>query len=174
MKKFLSFIFLLIIILGVIGYFLPTQYTINKSIVISSSSTHIHQYVGDLQKWDLWTPWKGEDPDIVISISEKTTGIGASQSWQDKHGGGSLTFTSWSPENGIEYDLYFQAGKYKCKSAIKYNTTTETRTKVMWTMQCDMNMPIIGGYFALFMQYSIGSMFQQGLDQLKLIVEQDK
>lgn len=174
MKKFLSFIFLLIIILGVIGYFLPTQYTINKSIVISSSSADIHQYVGDLQKWGLWMPRKGEDPDIVINNSEKTIGIGASQSWQNKHGGGSLTFTSWSPDNGIEYDLYFQAGKYKCKSAIRYNTTSETRTKVMWSMQGDMNMPIIGGYFALFMRYSIGSMFQQGLGQLKLIVERDK
>ena len=174
MKNFLSFIFLLIIILGVIGYFLPTQYTINKSIVISSSSADIHQYVGDLQKWGLWMPRKGEDPDIVINNSEKTIGIGASQSWQNKHGGGSLTFTSWSPDNGIEYDLYLQAGKYKCKSAIRYNTTSETRTRVMWSMQGDMNMLIIGGYFALFMQYSIGSMFQQGLDQLKLIVEQDK
>lgn len=174
MKKFLSFIFLLIIILGVIGYFLPTQYTINKSIVISSSSADIHQYVGDLQKWGLWMPRKGEDPDIVINNSEKTIGIGASQSWQNKHGGGSLTFTSWSPDNGIEYDLYFQAGKYKCKSAIRYNTTSETRTRVMWSMQGDMNMLIIGGYFALFMRYSIGSMFQQGLGQLKLIVERDK
>ena len=57
---------------------------------------------------------------------------------------------------------------------MRYEALAENMTKVTWSMQGDMNMPIIGGYFALFMQYSIGSMFQQGLDQLKLIVEQDK
>ena len=41
------------------------------------------------------------------TIFETTTGIGASQNWTDKHGGGSLRFTSSSPEKGIEYDLYF-------------------------------------------------------------------
>ncbi len=174
MKKFFTFILLLILILGIVGYFLPTQYTINKSITISSSPAHIHEYVGDLKKWDIWTPWKAEDPNMEITIRDRTTGIGASQSWKDKHGGGSLVFTSWSPENGIEYDLFFKAGKYKCNSAIKYNSTSRSKTKVRWTMQGDMKMPIIGGYFAIFMKYSIGSMFQQGLNQLKTIVEQDK
>jgi len=174
MRKFLSFIILLLLILGVIGYFLPTNFTISKTATISSSSADIHEYVGDLNKWQSWTAWKGEDPEIEITIGERSTGIGASQSWTDKHGGGSLTFTSWSPEKGIEYDLFFQGGKYKSKSAIQYDTSSKTRTHVQWTLAGDMNMPIIGGYFALFMKYSIGKMFQDGLQQLKTIVEKDK
>ncbi|MBT8124719.1 MAG: SRPBCC family protein [Gammaproteobacteria bacterium] len=146
----------------------------SRTETISSTAAHIHEYVGDLNKWQTWTAWKGEDPEIAITIGERTTGIGASQSWTDKHGGGSLTFTSWSPEKGIEYDLFFQGGKYKSKSAIKYDTSSQTRTRVHWTLEGDMSMPIIGGYFALFMNYSIGKMFQDGLNQLKTIVEQDK
>ena len=174
MRKFLSFIILLLLILGIIGYLLPTNFTVSRTETISSTAAHIHEYVGDLNKWQTWTAWKGEDPEIVITIGERTTGIGASQSWTDKHGGGSLTFTSWSPEKGIEYDLFFQGGKYKSKSAIKYDTSSQTRTRVHWTLEGDMSMPIIGGYFALFMKYSIGKMFQDGLNQLKTIVEQDK
>ena len=174
MKKFLSFIFLLLIILGVIGYFLPTNYSVHKTKTISSSATHIHEYVGDLNKWQEWTAWKGDDPEIEIMVGEKTTGIGASQSWTDNHGGGSLTFTSWSPEKGIEYDLVFDGGKYKSKSAIQYDTSSNTRTRVHWTLDGDMKIPIIGGYMALFFKYLIGDMFQQGLDQLKVIVEKDQ
>lgn len=174
MRKFLSFIILLLLILGIIGYLLPTNFTVSRTETISSTAAHIHEYVGDLNKWQTWTAWKGENPEIVITIGERTTGIGASQSWTDKHGGGSLTFTSWSPEKGIEYDLFFQGGKYKSKSAIKYDTSSQTRTRVHWTLEGDMSMPIIGGYFALFMNYSIGKMFQDGLNQLKTIVEQDK
>ena len=174
MRKFLSFIILLLLILGIIGYLLPTEYSISKTTTISSSSAHIHEYVGDLDKWQSWTPWKGEDPSIEIKNSEKTTGIGASQSWTDKHGGGSLRFTSWSPKKGIEYDVYFDGGKYTSKSAIQYDSSSETRTRVQWNLEGDMGMPIIGGYFALYMKHSIGKMFEDGLKQLKTIVEEDK
>ncbi len=174
MKKFLSFLLFLIIILGVIGYFLPTKFVISKTTTISSTPEHIHKYVGDLNTWQEWTVWKGDDPDMEITVSEKTKGIGANQSWKDKHGGGSLTFTSWSPEKGIEYDLFFQGGKYKSKSAIQYVSSSTTRTRVKWTLEGNMDAPIIGGYFALFMQYSIGEMFKENLNQLKITVEQDK
>ena len=155
------------------GYFLPTQYAINKSITIAASANQIHEYVGDLSKWQTWTPWKGEDPDIEIMLGDRTTGIGATQSWKDKHGGGSLVFTSWSPGKGIEYDLFFQAGKYKCKSAIEYDAASYKKTKVNWSLQGDTNTPIIGCYLALLIKYTVGSMIQQGLDQLKDMVEKD-
>ncbi len=173
MKKFFSFIFLFLIILAAIGYILPTEYSVTKSITISATPEEIHQYVGDLEKWNSWTPWTGEDPDIEISLSEITTGIGASQSWTDKHGGGSLLFTSSSPSNGIEYDLFFQAGKYTSKASINYESRGKDATKVIWQLNGDTNTPIIGGYFSLLLRYSIGKMFQTGLDKLKAILEKD-
>jgi len=173
MRKFLSYIILLLIILGIVGYFLPSSFSVSKTVNISAPSAYIHDYVGDLNKWQTWTPWKGDDPEIDITLGDRTTGIGASQSWTDKHGGGSLTFTSWSPEKGIEYNLFFEGGKYQSKSAIKYDTSSQTRTRVHWTLDGDMGMPIIGGYFALFMKFSIGNMFQDGLQQLKSIVEKE-
>ena len=117
---------------------------------------------------------KAKIASIEITMGDKTTGIGASQSWTDEHGGGSLRFTSWSPEKGVEYDIYFDGGKYTSKSAIQYDTSSQTRTRVKWTLEGDMNTPIIGGYFSLFMKYSIGKMFQDGLQQLKSIVEKEQ
>ena len=171
MKKFLFLIILLIIIFGVIGYFLPTQYSINKRINISAPSAKIHEYVGDLEQWTEWTVWDGKDPNVEIKRGDKTTGIGANQSWKDKHGGGSLVFTSWSPDKGVEYDLFFQAGKYKSKSKIEYTPKSKDKTEVNWTLTGDTNTPIIGGYFSLFIQYSVGSMFQKNLNQLKFQLE---
>ena len=171
MKKFFTFIFLLLIILAAVGYLLPTEYSVTKSVTISATPEEIHEYVGDLKTWSHWTPWTGKDPDMQITLSEITNGIGASQSWTDKHGGGSLLFTSSSPKNGIEYDLFFQAGKYTSKSSIKYETRGKDATKVIWQLDGDANTPIIGGYFALFLRYSIGKMFKSGLDKLKSILE---
>ncbi len=174
MKKFISYLIIILLVIGGIGYFLPTEFRVHKSVVIASTPAKIHEYVGDLQKWAEWTPWKRKDPEIEITLGETTTGIGASQRWNDKHGGGSLRFTSWSPDNGVEYDLSFQSGKYTSSAAIQYNASSSSRTKVDWTLDGDMKMPVVGGYLALFMNYSIGNMFEQGLTQLKVIVEKNK
>ena len=136
-----------------------------------ATSEQIHQYVGNLEKWKSWTPWTGEDPDIQITLSEITTGIGASQKWTDKHGGGSLLFTSSSPSDGIEYDLFFHAGKFTNKSSIKYESRGKDATKVIWQLDGDANTPIIGGYFALFLRDSIGNSFKESLSKLKALLE---
>jgi len=173
MKTFMLLIIFLLAAIIAGGYFIPTDYVIHKNIILSSSPSHIHKYVGDLQYWERWMPWKDENPNMEITTSEKTTGIGANQSWKDDHGGGSLVITAWSPDKGIEYDLFFKAGKYKCKSTIKYQSISATKIKVTWTMHGNISMPIIGGYIAYYMKYSIGPEFNKGLQKLKLVVEQD-
>ncbi len=161
-----------IIVFVVGGMMLPTEYSLSRDIEIQAKPEAIHEYVGDLKKWDAWAPWKEEDPDIVTTYGEITSGVGASQSWMDSEGGGSLTLTKSSPEQGIEYDLFFDQGTYQCKSAIQYATVAENITKVTWSMQGDMNMLIIGGYLAITMDSMIGTMFERGLSKLKSHAEQ--
>ena len=82
------------------GTMLPTQYSLSRAIEIQAKPEAIHDYVGNWKKWDGWAPWKEEDPDIVTTYGEITYGVGASQSWMDSEGGGSLTLTKSSPEQG--------------------------------------------------------------------------
>ena len=161
-----------IILLAIIfGLFLPTEYSLNRSILIHAKSEVIHAYVGDLTKWDLWAPWKEEDPSIVTTYGEQTSGVGASQSWVGKDGDGSLTLTMSSPTKGIEYDLFFEAGAYKCWAAMHYDMVGKDTTNVTWSMKGNMDMPIIGGYFAMMMDSMVGTMFNRGLSNLKNQIE---
>jgi ribosome-associated toxin RatA of RatAB toxin-antitoxin module len=170
--KALSLAFLvLILIVIIVGLFLPTNYSVNRSIIIDAKPAAIHEYVGDLKKWPEWEPWTEQDPTIIITYGEKTSGIGANQSWIGKDGDGQLTLTSSSPAKGIEYDLLFDNGKYECKSAVVYEPMEEGQTKVTWSMDGNMNKPIIGGYFALIMDSMTGPMFERGLEKLKKQVE---
>lgn len=161
---------IIVVLIG--GMFLPTKYSLSRAIDIQAKPEAIHEYVGDLKKWDMWAPWKEEDPEIVTTHGAITSGVGASQSWTDREGGGSLTLTMSSPDRGIEYDLFFDQGKYQCKSAMRYEALAENMTKVTWSMQGDMNMPVVGGYLALTMDSMIGTMFERGLSKLKVQVEQ--
>lgn len=171
LKLLFSAIIILIVIVVVVGLFLPTNYKVQRSVVIDASPSQIHKYVGDLNNWDSWEPWREGDPSIVITRGEKTQGIGASQSWVGDSGDGALTFTKDSPNEGVEYDLVFDDGEYMSQSAIDYDPLEGGETKVTWTMSGDIGAPVIGGYFALMMNSMVGEMFDKGLSNLKNTVE---
>lgn len=169
LRTILSVIVILIVILVVVGLFLPTSYTVERSIVIDAPAAQIHEYVGDLNNWDAWEPFREGDPTIVVTYGEKTKGVGATQSWVGESGDGALTFTKDSPVEGIEYDLIFDQGT--SESAIKYSPLEDGETEVTWTMSGDMGTPVIGGYFVLMMDSMVGGMFDKGLSNLKGTVE---
>jgi hypothetical protein len=162
---------ILVVTIAIIGLFLPARYSVERSVEIKASPGEIHEYVGDLTKWDGWAPWKEEDPSIVVTLGEKTSGVGASQSWVGESGTGALTITESSPDKGIEYDLLFEGGTYECKSSMKYDRLPGGDTKVTWAMSGDMGKSLTSGYFALLMDTMVGSMFEKGLKNLKNVVE---
>lgn len=171
LKTLLSALIIIIVAVVVVGLFLPTSYTVERSIVIDAPPSQIHKYVGDLRNWDAWEPWGEEDPTLVVTHGEKTEGVGASQSWVGESGDGALTITKDSPLEGIEYDLVFDGGTYVCQSAMRYNPLVNGETKITWIMNGDMGTPVIGGYFAMMMDSMVGRMFDKGLSNLKGTVE---
>ncbi|MEM7009371.1 MAG: SRPBCC family protein [Thermodesulfobacteriota bacterium] len=172
LKTIFSVLIVLIVVVVVIGLFLPTNYNIERSITIDAAPAEIHKYVGNLSNWNKWEPWRQADPSIVITPGEKTSGIGASQSWTGDSGDGALTFIKDSQTKGVEYDLVFDGGAYVSKSAITYDPLEDGETNVTWTMTGDMDAPVIGGYFVLMMDSMVGQMFEKGLENLKSTVEQ--
>ncbi|MEM7361894.1 MAG: SRPBCC family protein [Bacteroidota bacterium] len=171
LKTIFSILVILIVVVVVVGLFLPTSYTVERSVVIDATPQEIHNYVGDLNNWDSWEPWREADPSIVITKGEKTKGVGASQSWVGDTGDGALTFTKDSVNEGVEYDLVFDGGSYESQSAITYDPLENGDTKVTWTMSGDVGMPIVGGYFALMMDSMVGDTFDKGLSNLKNTVD---
>ena len=172
-KKILTVLAILVVVLVAIGFSLPTEYEVSRSIVIDSSPKQIHKYVDDLSNWPLWSPWIKKDPDLKITTGEVVSGVGATQNWIGKDGEGSLVFTYSDPDSGIEYDLDFNKGQYKSTSGFKYEPLGDS-TKVMWVMKGDMKAPVIGGFFALKMDDWVGKDFEEGLQNLKTLVESKK
>ena len=171
LKKLLITLGILVGIVVVAGLFLPTEFQVSRAVVIDAKPETIHAYVGDLKKWNAWEPWRDADPSLAITIGEKSTGVGAAQSWIGKEGDGSLVFTESSPDKGVRYDLFFLQGKERCTSSILYNAMQPAKTNVLWTMKGDMEVPVLGGYMAMFMDSMVGPLFEQGLAKLKRVAE---
>lgn len=176
MKKFLIIVFCLlaVLVIGflVTGMMLDKNYELSRSIIIDGSPSDVHKYVGDLSKWDEWTPWKAHDDTLVVTLGKKTTGVGAKQTWTSKGGNGELTFTKWDRKTGIEYDMAFFSGEERLPSTgtISYEEIGK-KTRVTWSMKGEMNMPIIGGWYAMTMDPVVGPYFDEGLEKLRQKVE---
>jgi len=169
--KILGFVILAILGVFVIGGFiLPSDYHVEREVQIQASAPEIHEFVGELRRWDTWTPWKDSDPTIVVQFGDKTTGVGAYQSWTGESGAGELTFTECSPARGVAYDMSFDEGSYQSVGAILYRETGES-TVVTWTMDGDSGMNLVARWMGLMMDKWVGPEFQKGLDKLKLVVE---
>ncbi|MEM9382857.1 MAG: SRPBCC family protein [Planctomycetota bacterium] len=160
----------------VIGLLLPTQYSVSCVTSIDAPSPAVHAYVGHLDRWPEWMPWEQEDPSIVTSRSEQSTGVGARQSWTSaKAGDGEVEFTECDEDTGIAYDMAFlmKDRRAPSKASIRYAPDGDA-TRVTWTMEGDMvaMMPrVIAGWFRILMVRMIGKQFGRGLASLKGIVE---
>ena len=158
------------IIFVAIGVLLPNEYAVSRSVVSDAEAEAVHGLVGDLRRWELWGPWYEDDPDLVVTYGQKTSGIGASQSWTSRDGNGSMEITASSPRRGLRYHLAFNDGAYRCRAAIRYHPG-EGDTLVTWMMRGRMDTPILGGYAALLMEPLVGGLFERGLSKLKQVVE---
>lgn len=171
-------IVLLVIVVGVVvvGLMLPNSYELSRSVVIDAQPAQVHALVGDLARWDEWAPWKEADPSVETTLGAQTTGVGASQNWTDKQGGGWLEFTRCDPVGGVTYDMAFVMGEgddaeeMPSLGAIDYEPTANG-TKVTWSMSGDVDMPVFGGYLAKMLPGQVAPMFDRGLAKLKQAAE---
>jgi len=170
MKKILIGLVVIIVILVVVGFLLPTEYEVSRYIVIDAKPSKIHDLVGDLKRWEDWMTWKDEDPSIEITFGKKTTGVGARQTWTGKDGVGEIVFTSSDSKRGVEYDMSFEQGRYKSLGSILYEEMGKS-TRVTWAMKGDWPVPVVGGYMVLMFTPMIGESFEESLENLKGRIE---
>lgn len=160
----------LLVLFVVVGFLLPSDYHIERSVEIEAEPARVHALVGDLQRWPDWTPWQEIDPSIETIYGEVTSGVGAHQSWSGKSGGGKLTFTKCDPETGVAYDMYFDGDDNLVLGEMRYEAAGGG-TRVTWTMSGEFGANLIGRYFGLMMGPMIEPMFDDGLAKLKTQVE---
>ncbi|MDH3326275.1 MAG: SRPBCC family protein [Gammaproteobacteria bacterium] len=153
----------------IMGFVLPSDYNVKRSIEINASPAQIHKIVGDLNQWSKWTPWQKNDPNTKIEIGSISQGVGASQKWVGSKSG-QLKITRSSEDYGVDYDLSFSDDGSLTKSSITY-LPGGTTTSVSWNMIGSLSIPVVGAYVALIMDGISGSTLESGLNNLKAEIE---
>jgi len=170
MKKFGTGVVVVLALLVGVGFLLPTEQDLTRSIVVNAKPSKIHDWVVDLKKWDEWLPVSENRGSESVTFSKKTKGKGASYSWEDAKGSGQLVLTGEEPDRSVTYDLILDNGRFRGTGAIVYEVFGKS-TRITWTLKGKMDVPVIGGYLNLIKGIRARGLFEKGLENLKTKVD---
>lgn len=172
--KVLKYIFIgllgLIILIGIVGFFLPTQLTVSESIAVKKAAgPSAFNMVNDLKQWPEWSPWLKLDPDMKLEYGASSQGAGASYSWQSEKqnvGNGSLKIVESKANEFIKTEMAFE-GQGEASASYFFKDTGNDAVEITWTFEGDMGSKPIGGYLVLLFKGAIAADYQKGLASLK-------
>ena len=160
----------IVIILGIVISIQPSHGHIEKSIVINAPASKIFPEVSNFRNFTAWSPWSKMDPEVQTTFEGPDGAVGSKMSWNGPKTG---TGSQWIEE--IEENKLVKNGMSFGENDIKYysefNLTPEGEgTRVTWTYD-GPNGGVSGKAMWLFMGAMLNSQYEQGLADLKQIVE---
>jgi len=175
MKKFLlgvayALIALLVIFMGG-AYILPGEAVVERKIDIAAPPEKVFAIVGDLKRFNEFSPWAEIDPGAHYSFEGPKIGIGQKMSWTSDNpqvGSGSQTVVDHVPNTRFATTLDFG----DMGDAISYIELKPVAndTSVTWGFKSLLRNPLERWMGLLFDRW-IGADYEKGLAKLKAIAE---
>lgn len=166
-------IVLLCLALIAVGFFLPSEFKVQRSTVINAPADKVYAHIVDLKQWKNWGVWFARDPQMKITYSGVQSAVGMKSSWiSETEGSGEMTITALVPNKNVTYDLYFPDFDMGSTGELQL-IESAGKTTVTWMDYGDVGSNPINHYFALMMDSMIGPDFEGGLSNLKNLVEND-
>ncbi len=168
------FVFLagLVLLLVVIGLFLPKQAHVERSITTAASPESVFVLVDGFRRFNEWSPWARLDPATKYTFSGPDTGVGARMQWSSANpdvGSGSQEVIAVEPGHRVTSRLDFGMDNPTTSTIVLEPQGTGTR--VTWSLDSDFSGSLIGRYFGLALDRMVGPDYEKGLAQLQAVAE---
>lgn len=174
MKKVLYIILGLIALALIAAFMMPKDYSVEKEIVVNKPKAEVFEYLKSLKKQNDWSVWGRRDPNMRKEFSGTDGTVGFVSMWDgnDDVGKGEQEITKI--EEGLRIDTQLRFLKPFESTSDAYMITEavdSTSTKVRWGFTGKMPIPMNLMLPFLNMEESIGKDFQDGLTNMKGILE---
>jgi Polyketide cyclase / dehydrase and lipid transport len=151
----------------------PSEFRVARSAIIFAPAPDVFAQVNDFHNWEAWSPWAKLDPNAKVSFAGPHSGEGAIFTWSgnSKVGEGRMTLIESKPAERIRIKLDFVKPMEGTSIAQFVFTPQGESTAVTWSMTGHNNF--IAKAVCLFMNMDrmIGGDFEQGLVNLRAVVE---
>ena len=171
LKKILYVVAALVGVLVAVGFVLPRQVHVERSVSIGRPPADVFPLANSLKRFNEWSPWKDIDPTAQITFSGPDSGVGSSMHWAGNRqiGTGTDTIIASDTDRQVRLELDF-GPQGKATSAIQFAPASDGTT-VTWTLDMDVGASPVGRYAGLFMDRIIGPDYERGLARLKALAE---
>ncbi|WP_353721849.1 GNAT family N-acetyltransferase [Dyadobacter sp. 676] len=174
MKKVLYIILGLVALVLIAAFIMPKDYAVEREIVINKPKAEVFEYLKSLKKQNDWSVWGRRDPDMKKTFSGTDGTVGFVSMWEgnDEVGKGEQEITKIEEGRRIDTQLRFLKPFESTSDAYMITEAIDsTATRVRWGFQGKMPIPMNVMLPFFNMEESIGTDFQQGLTNLKGILE---
>lgn len=174
LKKIVLIVGILVALFFAIGYILPSEFRVERSITIDAPADKIYAQVADLEKWQDWGVWFKRDPAMKVHYDGPRAEVGMRSEWiSQQEGSGVMEIIAAEPHRRLVYSLYFP--EFEMGSTGEFILTDEDgKTRVQWVDYGDVGANPVNHYFALMMDSMVGPDFELGLANLKTLVENSR
>ncbi len=171
LKKTLAGLLSLVVVLAIVGAFLPKTVTVTRSTIIQAPPSVLYPLVATPRLWPQWFPWNGRDPGMTVNYSGPETGTGATGSWQSRtEGNGSMTVAATKLPRSIGYTLTLERVGPPSTGRFLLDRAGD-RTIVTWSLSARMGYGPLGGWLGLYVPGTLTRDFDVGLANLKRLAE---
>jgi hypothetical protein len=155
-------------ILALLG---PSRTHVERTITVHASPTTAYGYISKLKNMQEWGVWQRMDRDARYTYTGEDGTLGFVAAWDgDTIKQGSQTIIGLEPDKAVRTELAF--GDFMVSQAALTFEGVGDSTRIVWTL--DGGVPFLMRPMAFFfnMEEAVGRDFEQGLMNLRPILEQ--
>ena len=174
LKWTLAAVAAVIVVFLVVVALQPSDFRIERSATMRAPAPAAFAQVNDFQNWQAWSPWEKVDPALKRQYDGPKAGTGAVYAWQGNKdvGEGRMTIMESRPGELVRIKLeFFKPFAATNTAEFSFKPAGADTTAVTWSMAGQNTF--LSKAISLFvdMDRMVGGMFDQGLTQMKAIVE---
>jgi len=180
LKKILLGLLLLIGILLIVAWFLPTEIEVTRTTTIARNQSEVFSYIRLLENQPKYGVWWKADPNMKITNSGTDGQVGFVHGWNSKDdnvGEGQqkiIKISTDSLESRMDMELKFIRpfeSTNPCYMQTKQKASN--KTEVAWSITSKMPYPFNLMGAVMNMEDMLGSDLEKGLKNLKVLLEKE-
>ena len=175
LKKLFYWLLFIIALVLIISLFLPTQFQVERSAMISQPKTRVFEYLKLLKNQEIYSVWWKADPGMKKSYTGTDGQPGFISSWNSKNkdvGSGQQKIIAIQDGQRIDTELkFFEPFEATNQAFLSTAEVDQNNTRVSWGISG--NMPYPTNFMSIFinMEETLGNDLEKGLKNLKRILE---
>lgn len=174
-KKIIVGLLGLIALVLLITLFLPQEYAVERVIIINQPKDSVFNYVKYLKNQDNFSVWSTKDPAMKKTFTGIDGTVGAIAAWDSKVenvGVGEQEIKKITEGKRIDFELRFKVPFESTDDAYMITeAVSPDQTKVKWGFKGKMPYPINIMLPFMNMEEMLGKDLQDGLKNLKAVLE---